>query len=240
MLYQETNNRTKSPFPLTGFNSGDFQGLINMYIFVIQEVKLIINEDMSLKNSYTTSDYMEWDSMLSIVRKLYRDKEYRMSLLIGCGSFFGLRISDILSLTWDRLLDSDTFTVIEHKTGKRRDIRINLNFQKHIADCYKALNITDKSEKCFISRKHTVYTTQRINKKLKEIRAKYGLKIEHFSTHSLRKTFGRKVVEAAGEDAEFALIKLSELFNHSDVKTTRRYLGLRQQELLETYSLLTF
>lgn len=55
---------------------------------------------MSLKNSYVTSDYMEWDSMLSLVRKLYRDKEYRLSLLIGCGSFFGLRISDLLTLTW--------------------------------------------------------------------------------------------------------------------------------------------
>ena len=195
---------------------------------------------MSVKNSYTTSDYLEWDSMLSIVRKLYRDKEYRMSLLIGCGSFFGLRISDILSLTWNMLLDRDTFTLIEKKTGKRREIKINSNFQKHIADCCMALGVTDRSEKCFISRKHTVYTTQRINKKLKEIRTKYGLKIEHFSTHSLRKTFGRKIVEAAGKDAEFALIKLSELFNHSDVRTTRRYLGLRQQELLETYSMLTF
>ena len=31
---------------------------------------------MSLKNSYVTSDYMEWDSMLSLVHKLYRDKAY--------------------------------------------------------------------------------------------------------------------------------------------------------------------
>ena len=85
---------------------------------------------MSVKNSYTTSDYLEWDSMLSTVRKLYRDKEYRMSLLIGCGSFFGLRISDILSLTWNMLLDRDTFTLIEKKTGKRREIRINPNFRK--------------------------------------------------------------------------------------------------------------
>lgn len=38
---------------------------------------------MSLKNSYVTSDYMEWDSMLSLVRKLYRDKEYRLSLLLA-------------------------------------------------------------------------------------------------------------------------------------------------------------
>ena len=31
---------------------------------------------MSLKNSYVTSDYIEWDIMLSLVRKLYRDKEW--------------------------------------------------------------------------------------------------------------------------------------------------------------------
>ena len=55
---------------------------------------------MSIKNSHVTSDYIEWDSMLSLVRKLYRDGEYRLSLLIGCGCFFGLRISDLLSLDW--------------------------------------------------------------------------------------------------------------------------------------------
>ncbi|MSL30803.1 tyrosine-type recombinase/integrase, partial [Escherichia coli] len=180
---------------------------------------------MSLKNSNVTSDYIEWDSMLSLVRKLYRDKEYRLSLLIGCGCFFGLRISDLLTLTWTMLLDNDRFMLIEKKTGKRREIKINGDFQKHIRECYKVLNITNKNESCFISRKKMVYSTQRINVLFKEVKSKYSLKVEHFSTQSMRKTFGRKVVEAAGENSEFALIKLSELFNHSDVQTTRRYLG---------------
>jgi len=79
---------------------------------------------MSLKNSYVTSDYLEWDSMLSLVRKLYRDQEYRLSLLIGCGSFFGLRISDLLTLTWSMLLDNEKFVITEQKTGKRREIRV--------------------------------------------------------------------------------------------------------------------
>ena len=195
---------------------------------------------MSLKNSYVTSDYIEWDTMLSLVRRLYRDKEYRLSLLVGCGSFFGLRISDLLTLTWGMLLDGHSFIVVEKKTGKRREIKVNANFQKHIVDCYKALNILDKNEKCFICRKKVVYSTQRINVLFKSIKTQYGLKIEHFSTHSMRKTFGRKVVETAGENSEFALIKLSELFNHADVMTTRRYLGLRSQELLETYDMLSF
>lgn len=195
---------------------------------------------MSLKNSYTTSDYLEWDIMLSLVRRLYRDREYRLSLLIGCGSFFGLRISDLLTLTWTMLLDNEKFIIIEKKTSKRREIKINSDFQRHIFDCYKALNIVDKHEKCFISRKKTVYSTQRINILFKSIKSRYNLKIEHFSTHSMRKSFGRRIVEMAGEDCEFALIRLSELFNHSDVMTTRRYLGLRTKELLETYDMLEF
>lgn len=191
-------------------------------------------------HKYQTSDYIEWDVMLSLIRKLYRDGNFRMSLLIGCGCFFGLRISDILTLTWEMLLSDDKFTLNEKKTNKRRTIKINADFQQHIRKCYDALRITNNAEKCFLSQKKTVYSTQRINVLFKEIKKRYNLKIEHFSTHSLRKTFGRKVYESSGENANMALIKLSELFNHSNIAVTKIYLGLREKELLETYDLLDF
>ena len=195
---------------------------------------------MSVKYSNTTADYLEWDTMLNLVRRLFKDGNYRMSLLIGLSSFIGTRISDTLTLTWDMIYDTDSFTIIEKKTGKKRIIKINDSFQKHIKDCFNALKIQDKSEKCFVSNKKMVYTVQRINVILKEIKTKYNLKIEHFSTHSLRKTFGRKVVENAGENSEMALIKLSELFNHSSPMITRRYLGLRHEELMNVYDELVF
>lgn len=195
---------------------------------------------MSLKNSYTTSDYLQWDSATSLVRKLYRDKNYRISLLIGCGIFFGLRISDLLQLTWKMLLDKDAkFVITEKKTGKRREVRINREFQKHIKDCYTALNIQNLNELCFLSGKNKVYSIQWVNIVFKELKSKYNLKIDHFSTHSLRKTFGRKVFESS-ENAELALVKLMELFNHSSVSITKRYLGLRQEEILQTYDCLSF
>ena len=191
-------------------------------------------------HKYQTSDYMEWDVMLSLIRKLYRDGNYRMSLLIGCGCFFGLRISDILTLTWSMLLDDDKFTLNEKKTNKRRTVKINSDFQRHIKHCHDALHITNDDEKCFLSKKKMVYSTQRINILFKEIKKKYNLKIEHFSTHSMRKTFGRKVYESSGENANMALIKLSEIFNHSNISITKIYLGIREKELLETYDLLDF
>ena len=195
---------------------------------------------MSLKNSYTTADYLEWDTMLSLVRKLYNDGDYKFSLLIGCGSFFGLRISDLLTLTWDMILDQDSFMLSEKKTGKRRIVKINKGFQKHIKDCFNALKIEDREDHCFVSNKGGVYSIQRINYHFKEIRVKYCLKIKNFSTHTMRKTFGRKVVDSAGKDAEMALIRLSEIFNHSSPQITRRYLGLRQEELGEVYDALDF
>ncbi|MDM8252259.1 tyrosine-type recombinase/integrase [Phocaeicola barnesiae] len=191
-------------------------------------------------HKYQTSDYMEWDVMLSLIRKLYRDGNYRMSLLIGCGCFFGLRISDILTLTWSMLLDDDKFTLNEKKTNKRRTVKINSDFQQHIKRCHDALRIKNDDEKCFLSQKKVVYSTQRINVLFKDIKKRYNLKIEHFSTHSMRKTFGRKVYESSGENANMALIKLSEIFNHSNISITKIYLGIREKELLETYDLLDF
>lgn len=183
---------------------------------------------------------MQWDSMLTLIRRLYRDGEYSMSLLIGCGCFFGLRISDLRTLTWSMFLTSDRFVLNEKKTGKRREVKINKDFQKHIKDCHDALGIVNDNEKCFLSHKKMVYSTQRINILFKQIKAKYHLKVEHFSTHSMRKTFGRKVFESAGENANMALMRLSELFNHSSPRITKIYLGIREKELLETYDLLDF
>lgn len=195
---------------------------------------------MSIKNSYTTADYIEWNTAVNLVNRLFKDKEYRISLLIGCGIFFGLRISDLLQLTWDMVLDTTSFVITEKKTKKRREVKINSSFQKHIQDCFQALNITNKDEKLFLSARGRVYSIQRINVILKEIKSKYNIKVEHLSTHSLRKTFGRKVVENTGENSEMALIKLSELFNHSSPQITRRYLGIRHEELMEIYDVLKF
>ena len=195
---------------------------------------------MSTLHSNTTSDYIEWDSMLNVVRKLYRDRKYRMSLMIACGCFFGLRISDLKRLTWRTVLDGDKFIIVEKKTGKRREVKINRGLQAHIEDCYNALNITDKEELCFVNKYGKPISTQMINRHLKAIKSQYALKVEHLSSHSFRKTFGRKVVSNAGEQSEMALIKLSEIFNHASPMITRRYLGLRAEELEEVYNGLDF
>lgn len=91
-----------------------------------------------------------------------------------------------------------------------------------------------------LSQEGTIFTIQRINVILKEIKKKYRLKVKNFSCHSLRKTFGRQVYNMNSENSEPALVKLMELLNHSSIAITKRYLGLRQEEILETYDVLSF
>ncbi len=195
---------------------------------------------MSLRHSNTTADYLPWREMTSLIRNLFDEGDYVISLLLACGSFWGLRVSDLRDLTWAEILNADTLTIHEQKTGKRRIISINKQLQRHISACYKQLNPPALSCNCFTSRMGTVYSTQRLNGIFKELKFKYKLPVNHFSTHSMRKTFGRQVITMAGTQSEMALIKLSEIFGHSSPAITRRYLGIRQAEIQETYNSLTF
>ena len=195
---------------------------------------------MSLKYTKTTADYLQWDEAMNLIRKLAKDGNYKMSLLIALGCFTGLRISDILALRWKQILHVSEFTITEKKTGKQRTLRLNPQLQRHIAECYEQIEPIGTSAPILVSQKGTIFTIQRINVMLKEIKRRYHLRVGNFSCHSLRKTFGRQVYTMSGDSAELALVKLMELFNHSSIAITKRYLGLRQEEILETYDVLSF
>ena len=195
---------------------------------------------MSLKYSTTTADYLVWSDAMNLIRKLAKDENYKMSLLIELGCFTGLRISDILALRWEQILSTEEFTIIEKKTGKKRVLRLNSQLQQHIQECYEHIKPISVKSPILVSQKGTVFTIQRINVILKEIKRKYRLKVKNFSCHSLRKTFGRQVYNMNSENSELALVKLMELFNHSSLAITKRYLGLRQEEILQTYDVLSF
>ena len=195
---------------------------------------------MSLKYSNTTADYLVWSDAMNLIRKLAKDENYKMSLLVALGCFTGLRISDILALRWNQILGVSEFTIIEKKTGKQRTLRLNPQLQEHIQECYEHIKPIGVKAPILVSQKGTTFTIQAINRKLKDIKKQYKLRINNFSCHSLRKSFGRQVYNMNESNAELALVKLMELFNHSSIAITKRYLGLRQEELLETYTCLSF
>lgn len=196
---------------------------------------------MSVKGTYTTAEPLDWDEAISLMNRLYKDGNYRISLLVGCGIFFGLRISDLLRLTWHELLDEDTFIIHEQKTGKRRIIKVNDTFKRTIiVPCYEKLHIKKMSEPVFLSKIGKPYTADRLNVMFKDIRVKYRLSIKRFTTHSLRKTFAKRVYTMAGNRSEDALVRLSEMLGHSSTAITRKYIGLTQQVMADTYDMLSY
>lgn len=195
---------------------------------------------MSTKGSETTADYIPWEEAIQLIKNLYNGKNYRMSLFVSIGCFWGLRVSDILELKWSTILDVKSFTVREIKTGKSRSISVNEQLRKHIRKCYEQMRPKSVDSPVIANRLGEAITTRYLNQELKRIKVKYNLHIDRISTHSLRKTFGRQVYNLGGKNAELSLMKLCEIFNHTSVAVTRRYLGLRAEELAETYESLSF
>ena len=192
---------------------------------------------MALKGQYTTSDFLPWNEAMQLVKKLYRDGHYRDSILVATGFMTGLRISDILRLTFADILNGDMLIINEKKTGKRREIPLSKDYKKHVEDCFKAMGLSDTSKPMFLSYQGSVITIQMVNKTLHGLKDRYNLSVEHFTSHSLRKTFARRIYDTA-KDREYALIKLSSVLGHSNVSITRRYLGIKREEILDCYAAL--
>lgn len=187
---------------------------------------------MSVKNTITTADYLDFDATLNkSMRLLKNDKRnYKIAFLTIVGINFGLRISDILSLKHKNLKE-ESFTLIEKKTGKQRTIEINDNVKKAYAIYRKRLGLINDEDFLFLSQKGTVFSIRQINRLLQSV---YGNKSKNISSHSLRKTFGRRVWDN-DNNSDRALILLSKIFNHSTTQTTRTYLGIQQEEISNVY-----
>jgi len=196
---------------------------------------------MSIKGQNTTTTYMEWNDFISIITRLEKDENYKFCLLISIGVFTGLRISDLLSLTYSDLLSNETFTLREMKTKKQRSIKVNKDLKEIVSRIVSKSNITNLNQLIFINK----YGTKSIDKsyvnvKLKELVKKYRLKLDgNVSTHTFRKTLGRRVMEVNNFSNE-SLVLLMELFGHSSMNITKRYLGIREQEIHNVYDSLTF
>jgi integrase len=184
---------------------------------------------MSLKGTNTTSDYLNFDEVtLKALRIIKQGKDANLGFLVIVGINMGLRISDILKLKFEDF-ENDTIQIIEKKTKKKRLIKVNDNV-KEALDILKKVDILSKGL-IFISKSGSVYSIQYINRWLK---SKMGAKKIKVSSHSLRKTFGRRVWQNNNE-SEKALLYLSQLFQHSNLQITSRYLGIRQEELDDIY-----
>ena len=139
-----------------------------------------------------------------------------------------LRISDILQLKWDDVYDFEnncvrtSISIFEKKTKKAKTMALHKNV-------IKALNMYAKTAKpgAFIFEsprtKKAIHRTQayRIIRAAAEALA-FQFRV---SCHSLRKTFGYHAWKSGVSPAV-----IMEIYNHSSLAVTQRYLGVTQDD----------
>ncbi len=74
-----------------------------------------------------------------------------------------------------------------------------------------------------------------VNVNLTRIFKTYGIEIEgNVSSHMFRKTLGNRVLKINNYSSE-SIVLLLEHLGHSSVALTKRYLGIREKEILDVY-----
>jgi len=152
----------------------------------------------------------------------YRDK---FMFLFGINT--GLRISDILSLKVGQVRGKEHVTVKEQKTNKLREV-VLLPIMNEIEEYTKGRY---DEEWLFPSRKgNKAITKVQAYRVLRKASETANLDHIQISTHTMRKTFGYWHYQTNKDIAV-----LQEILNHADPSTTRRYIGITQDEIKATY-----
>jgi integrase len=159
--------------------------------------------------------------------------ELRNHLLVVTGVHTALRVSDLLRLRWDDVYDFgagralDSVTVAEKKTGKTKTVALNGKIKNALRLCAPK---AARPGRFLIENARTGKAISRIQAYRIIRAAAEALRMERVSCHSLRKTFG---YHAWKSGAPLAVIM--EIYNHSSLAVTRRYLGVAQDDKNAVY-----
>ena len=170
---------------------------------------------------------------IETIKKLLKQQNLRDYCLFTVGINSGLRISDLLNLTVNDVIDKDKIKdrirLREKKTNKFKDFPLSDNAKSSIREYLKTRNYKP-NEPLFISRKNKGFLLrQQAYKIINDVAKSIGIK-DKIGTHTLRKTFG---YHAYNNGYDITLIQ--KLFNHSTPAITLRYIGITQEELDDVY-----
>lgn len=185
---------------------------------------------------------------------LYEKGNYRDWLIWCLGCAMGLRISDLVQLTWGYFFTDGKFRErmrkLEQKTGKINEILITDYVKDVITEYLRVTGVKPNATSLlFISQKpyrrnkelsdeeNEILRTKAeksfkstISRNLKN--AGRALGYEHKSAHSMRHSFSTIVSCLYDNSFDFDSLDICcALLNHSDIKTTMRYCGTLQNQM---------
>ena len=160
--------------------------------------------------------------------------QLRNHALVVLGFNTALRISDLLRLTWDDVYDFEkkcvkaVINITEKKTGKSKVIALNKQVIKALL--LYAPKVAQRG-RFLIENSRTGRAISRIQAYRLIRAAADALQFQNrVSCHSLRKTFGYFAWKNG-----VSPVVIMEIYNHSSLAVTRRYLGVTQDDKNEVY-----
>lgn len=118
---------------------------------------------MSLAKSKTVCSGIEWNSMLGLLVRLKKDNRTIPYLLIGTGSYLGLRAKDLLNIRWFDVLGKDEVTITESMLpGSKNTVKMGIGVQQNREQEYSkngnkntviSINIINQGLHCIINKK---------------------------------------------------------------------------------------
>lgn len=161
----------------------------------------------------------------------FHDNYPKYEVIFQLGINSGLRVSDILKLKVEDVIDTDFVRLREKKTGKYKMFPLRADIKKLLALYTKNRKL---SEPIFMGNKGAKLDRSQVYRMIN--RACTALGIEgNVGTHTMRKTFGYHHYK---QFRDIALLQT--IFNHSSPQITMRYIGITQDEVNNSYLSLSY
>ena len=158
-------------------------------------------------------------------------KALRMQCLLELLAATGLRVSELVGLSFRAALTDDVFLTIKGKGGRERIVPISDRARGYLKAYVKVLKAETDSEPKFLFPSHGAagaLTRQHFALELKSLARVAGLDAATVSPHVLRHVFASELL-AHGAD----LRAVQQMLGHADISTTQIYTHVQAERLKE-------
>lgn len=203
-----------------------------------------------IAGEHTAEPIKKIEDIYKISQYLISQNRYRDNMLFIVGINFGLRVSDLLTLRFSHIINTDcsfkdTFAILEKKTKdtrkkkRNRYVTINTAVVEAVTlylENTPGVKLSDymfRSESNRGSNQNVAIHRNSVDRIIRGIGKDLCLDI-HMSTHTLRKTFGFHQMVMSNNDPR-KLLLLQKIFGHSSSAITLDYIGITKDEICDAY-----
>lgn len=189
------------------------------------------NKKITVVSDEVRSEPLKTKYEIDLVRMLiekHTKEPLRNRIIFNLGINNGIRTNDILKLKIKDVWGKEYTTIRESKTGKQREIRLNVaNLQNDIKEYVGSMKWDDNTY-LFRSYKNPSEPIQTIAvyRMFKRLNKVSSGQLPHLTAHSMRRTFGYQYYKKTHD-----IVTLMKLFNHSKQAITLRYIGIEREEI---------